>query len=48
MGVKRLGNRGPRTCCGVGKLMVEQGGIGSADSAMVPSLCLPLRIEAVG
>lgn len=46
MGMKRLGNRGraPR----VGKLMVKQGGFGSAEPVMVPSPREPLRIEAVG
>lgn len=44
MGVKRLPKGALRTCCGVGKLMVKQGGFGSAESAMVPSLRAPLRM----
>lgn len=47
MGVKRL-PKGARRASGVGKLMVKQGGIGSAETAMVPSPRAPLRIEAVG
>lgn len=49
MGLKRLGNRGrvperKRMVHG-GKLMVMQGGFGFLESAMVPSLHLPLRIR---
>ncbi len=52
MGVKRLGNRGSgfvrKDFAAIGKLMVKQGGIGSADQAMVPSLRVPLRMFLLG
>lgn len=52
MGMKRLGNRGSgfvrKDSAAIGKLMVKQGGFGSAGSAMVPSLRAPLRMSPRG